>query len=107
HPFYGYSVLSIRYDTLENRSEDIAALLKAYENAIEDINAKPDAWTEILSGNNLVPAPILENYQVPQFPLASVPTEEQWMDVVDWANSKGLFEGSSDYNQSVTDQYLP
>lgn len=107
HPFYGYSVLSIRYDTLENRSEDVAALLEAYENAIEDINAKPDSWTEILSGNNLVPPPILENYQVPHFPLANVPTEEQWMDVVDWANSKGLFEGSSDYNRSVTDQFLP
>jgi hypothetical protein len=44
---------------------------------------------------------------MPVFPTASVPSEAQFKDVIDWATMRKLIETSPAYADSVTAQYLP
>jgi len=54
-----------------------------------------------------VPAPLLENFQVPPFVTAGVPTEAQFNDMLAWAKEKGLLEQDVRYADCVDSQYLP
>jgi NitT/TauT family transport system substrate-binding protein len=81
--------------------------LKAIERAVADINRNKNKWRDLLSENNLVPPPLLGSYTVPDFPEASVPSEEQWNDMLQWAIDKGYITTTSDYTTSVNDSFLP
>jgi NitT/TauT family transport system substrate-binding protein len=61
----------------------------------------------LIAAQQLVPAPLLEGYALPDFPPASVPSEAQFDDVVAWATAKGLISADVDYADSVDASYLP
>jgi hypothetical protein len=46
-------------------------------------------------------------YELPEFPLASVPTEAQFADALTWAMEKGLVTTSASYAESVNAGFLP
>jgi NitT/TauT family transport system substrate-binding protein len=71
------------------------------------INADGSRWTALLSEQNLVPAPLLESFQVPPFATAGVPTEAQFNDMLAWAKEKGLLDQDVRYADCVDSQYLP
>jgi len=87
--------------------EAIKAFLAAIEQAVEQINANSEQYTDLMSENGLLPPPLIGNYQVNPFPAASVPSQAQWDDAVAWAIEKGLIEHSVDYQNAVTSAYLP
>ena len=60
--------------------------------AVEELNAKPDDYRDLLIVKGRVPESIQGTFQMPPFPEASVPTEEQLADVVEWALEKGLIK---------------
>ena len=71
------------------------------------INEDPTRWDNVLTEQNLVPAPLIGSYQIPPFPAPSVPSEEQWQDALAWSIEKGLVENDVPYSSSVSDAYLP
>jgi NitT/TauT family transport system substrate-binding protein len=107
HPEYGTSVLSFRKAVVDQNPEAVRAFLRALETATAAVNADPGKWSTLLTENKLVPAPLLGNYRLPTFPSASVPTEAQYADALDWAMAGGLLTGSAAYTDSVDDSYLP
>ncbi len=107
HPEFGYSVISFRKDTIDAQPEAIRGFLAAVEQAVIDINADPSKWDNLLAERGLVPEVLLESYQVPQFPLKSVPSESQFEDVVNWMKDEGLISRDYAYTESVTAEYLP
>lgn len=107
HPEYGNSVISFRKAVIDEHPEAIRGFLAALDKAIGEINADPTRWDDLLTEQNLVPAPLIGSYQIPPFPAGSLPSESQWADVLAWARIKGLVEIDLPYEDSVTSQFLP
>lgn len=107
HPEYGYSTIAFRKEFVDQYPEAIQAFLAAVEKAVGDINLNPDQWKGLLTDRELVPAPLIETYQISPFPAASVPSEQQFQDALDWAKSAGLLNVDISYSDTVNAQFLP
>jgi len=107
YPQYGHSVYTFRKELVDENPTAVKGFLNAIERAVKDINEDKSQWSDLLSEKNLVPPPLLGSYTVPDFPTASVPAEEQWDDMMNWAQDKGYLSHDLDYTVSVNDSYLP
>lgn len=101
HPEYSGSVLSFSAEFVQTQPEAVRGFLAAWEQAAHDINSDKTKWDELLLSNQLVPAPLIGKYPLPDFPSASVPTEAQFRDVNEWAKQKGLLTEDVPYAGSV------
>lgn len=106
-PEISFSTITFRNEVIDQHPEAITAFLAAIEEAVVEINKNPNQWVPLLAEYNLVPAPLLEGYQMPTFVDAGVPSEEQWNDVLKWAIEKGFVEGDVPYADSVNSEFLP
>jgi NitT/TauT family transport system substrate-binding protein len=107
HPEYGNSVLSFHQAFVAANPEAVQAFLAAVEQAVADVNADKPRWDDLLVERQLVPAPLVGSYTIPDFPSASVPSQEQFDDVGDWALEQGIIDSPVDYGQSVDASFLP
>jgi len=107
HPEYSYSTIAFRKEIIDAYPDAIRNFLLAIEEASVKINADPSKWANLLSEKKLVPESLAGDYQLPAFPTAGVPSEDQWNDVVDWAKDKGLLTKDISYTDSVTVKFLP
>jgi NitT/TauT family transport system substrate-binding protein len=107
HTEYGNSLYAFRKAVIDAQPQAIRAFLAAIEQAVADINANPKQWDTLLTEHKLVPAPLVGSYTIPTFPTASLPTEDQWNDVLAWAKDKGLITVDISYQNSVNGAFLP
>lgn len=107
YPEYGNSIISFRKAFIDQNPEAVRGFLKSVEQAVNDINQKPEEWRPLLGEYKLIPAALQATYSLPAFPTASVPSEAQFNDVVDWARARKLIETNPAYADSITGQYLP
>jgi len=106
-PEVGTSVYSFSVSSLEEKHDAVVGFLAALEKAVDDINSDPGQFDELLAELGLVPVPLQGTFELPPYVTASVPTEAQWQDALDWALAAGLIENSPTYIDSVDDSYLP
>lgn len=107
HPEYSYSVISFRKTVIDQNPEAIRGFLAAIEQATGLINEEPSRYGSLLADQKIVPPSISGSFQTPTFVTRGVPTQEQWQDVLDWMQVKGLIDQEVDYAGSVTDAFLP
>ena len=106
-PEISFSTLSFRKEIIDRHPEAIKGFLTAIEEATELINENPNQWIHLLGENNLVPPPLMDQFQIPPFVKAGVPSEAQWKDVLDWAIKKNLLDDELSYLDSVNPAFLP
>ncbi len=106
-PEVGTSVITFSAEAVEEKPEAIRAFLEAVELAVEDLNTSPEEFTPLLSELGLVPPPLMESFVLPPYVTASVPSEAQWQDALDWAMEKGMISSEPGYAESVDDSFLP
>jgi NitT/TauT family transport system substrate-binding protein len=107
HTELGHSAISFRNEFLEENPNAVSRFLKALEEAVNDINADKDQFSNLLIEQNLVPEPLIGSYALPDFPTSGVPTQAQWDDILAWAQEKGYVTGELEYGDSVDDSFLP
>ncbi|MBK5108264.1 MAG: ABC transporter substrate-binding protein [Anaerolineales bacterium] len=107
HPEYGNSLISFRKSVIDSNPEAIKGFLAAIDKATQEINANPNKWDNLLTEQKLVPAPLIGSYQIPTFPIGSLPSQAQWEDVVEWGLAKGYISQNVSYDASVNGDYLP
>lgn len=107
HPEYGSSEISFRKAFIDQNPDAVRGFLRAMDKAIQDINADPAQFQDLLVEQKLIPAPLVGTYQIPIFPRGQVPTQVQWDDVNAWAMDKGLIQEKVTYESSVTEEFLP
>jgi len=107
HPEYGFSVISFRKDVIDSNPEAVRGFLAAIEEATTLVNADPAKYQNVLSEQSLVPPPLLGTYQLPIFPTAGVPTEEEWNDALNWLKEKDILAVDVSYTDSVNASLLP
>ncbi len=107
HPEYSVSVFSFSADAIEEKPEAIRRFLSAWDMAVQDLNADPEAYRALFLEKVRVPESVEESYEIPAFPRAYIPTEEQWADVLDWLIDKELIEEELPYEESINPDFLP
>lgn len=107
HPEYGNSLISFRKAFIDEHPEAVRGFLAAVGQAVNEINADPTRWSDLLTEQQLVPAPLIGTYKIPTFPGSSVPSQAQWDDVLAWAKDKGLLKNDIKYSGSVDEEFLP
>jgi NitT/TauT family transport system substrate-binding protein len=107
YPEYGFSVISFRKAVIDENPDTVKGFLAAIEEATTLVNTEPAKYKNLLSEQNLVPAPLLEKYQAPVFPTASVPSESEWQDALNWLKEKGMLDVDVSYADSVNATLLP
>lgn len=106
-PEYSYSTIAFRNATLESNPEAVKAFLAAIEEAVVMINTDPAKWEATLVENNILPAPLQGKFQVPTFVTASVPSPQQYADVLAWAQEKDLISVAVPYERCISADFLP
>lgn len=106
HPEISQSVIAFRAETISKRQEAVRRVLTAYQRAIDEIAARPEEYHDLLVDKGRVPEELRGTYEFPPLPGPSVPTEEEWLDVVDWCLSKGLIPGPVAYADSVDERFV-
>lgn len=107
YPEYGNSLISFRKSVIDSNPGAITGFLTAVDKAAKEINADPTKWDTLLTEKKLVPAPLIGSYQIPTFPIGSLPSQAQWEDVVQWGIDKGYISQNVSYDASVNGDYLP
>ncbi|GAB4480134.1 MAG: MetQ/NlpA family ABC transporter substrate-binding protein [Anaerolineae bacterium] len=107
YPFYSLSTLTFSIEAIEGNPEGVRRFIAAWEKAVADLNADPEAYRALFLEKVNVPESVQETYQIPPFPVSQVPSAEQWADVMDWLIGKGLLESPVSYEDSVTTEFLP
>jgi NitT/TauT family transport system substrate-binding protein len=107
HPQYSVSVLSFSIQALNTKADAVRQFLKAWNQAVQDINANPESYRSLLLQKIRVPKNIQQTYRIPPFPHREVPGADQWADAMKWMVSKGLLKMPLPYKESITTQYLP
>ncbi|HEY9077560.1 MAG TPA: MetQ/NlpA family ABC transporter substrate-binding protein [Anaerolineaceae bacterium] len=106
YPEISHSVYSFSVESLKQKPQAVRAFLKAVEQAVGDVNKDKARWLEYLKELKIVPAEALENYILPDYPAASVPSEAQFQDALAWVKTKGL-KGDPTYKDTVNASFLP
>lgn len=107
HTESSLSVLSFSVEALGRKPNTVRKFLIAWQKAVKEINANPEAYQDLLIKIGRVPKSIQGTYTMPPFPVGEVPTEAQCADVVQWLKDKGLIERDIPYEELVDASFLP
>lgn len=107
HPEYGHSTIAFRKSVIDSNPEAVRAYLRALEEAVNLINADLTKWDDLMVEHNLIPEPLKGKFKLTPYVTAGVPSQAQWEDVLEWAQTNGLVSQEVSYSSSVTAAYLP
>ncbi len=94
------------HQPVKDKPQTIRKFLAAYEKAVADVNADPTQWQPLLNENKIIP-PALTDYKLPLYPKASVPTQDQFADVLKWMKDRGMISADVPYANLVDGTFLP
>lgn len=107
HPEYSFSVYSFRKSIIDDNPQAVKGFLKAIEEAVALINQNGNQYRPLMIEQKLLPPPLAESFNVPQFITAGVPSEAQFADALAWAQEKGLLTVDVKYADCVNAGLLP
>ncbi len=98
------TALTVLAVNLKNRPAATALIpgfLKAYDAAVDLINANPSAFKELLITKTQFPLAVKDSYPVPVFPARAVPAEADVQAVQEWLLKNGLIKTRIPYADMV------
>jgi NitT/TauT family transport system substrate-binding protein len=105
-PGLGNSVVSFSKSFIDKHPQSVQNFLIALNQAALDINADPEKYRSLLGKYKVVPENILAGFTIPQFPGDSLPTSQQFEDVVAFAQEQQLIPAPVSYSDSVNGSFL-
>lgn len=104
---FSQSVVAVTVEAIENEQGQVAAMLDAYNEAIELINSNPEQYQSFALECANVPAALADTYPTPTFTAQAIPSESDIARVNDWLVERGLLEGEGYlYEQMVDSQFI-
>ena len=101
YPQYSVSVLSFSRKSIEENRSALKKFMKAWNKAVLLLNEDPDAYRALFLEKIPVPPTISDAFIIPPFASPGLPGEEQWNDVLDWLEEKGLMSTRPSFEKSV------
>lgn len=103
---FSQSVVAVTSEVITNHSDQVAAMLNAYNEAITLINANPDKYRAFALECANVPAALEATYPTPTFTANCVPTEAQIDRINAWLVEKELLTEAYSYTDMVDCTFL-
>ncbi len=103
---YSQSVVAVTAEAIADNKEQVAAMLDAYNEAIELINNNPDKYRAFALECANVPEALADIYPTPTFTADCVPTEAQIARVNSWLVEKELLSEPYSYETMVDDSFI-
>ena len=104
------TIIYFRQDTLDNKSEQVKALMRAYSRAVQDIQSQPEAFDSILMNKARVPQEVLEQPEKTGmqvvFSAPELPAREDIREVVEWMLEHELLDKELNYQDLVYEKVL-
>lgn len=100
-------VLLFTARALEEKREEIRALYRAYNRAVEAINADPDSFRPAIVRLGEFPPPVEDRMFIPRYQPARPPTPAELADVTGWMLEKGLAGEEPAYREVVAPDVVP
>lgn len=107
YPQYSHSVLSFRAEVLKDRPNTVKKFLVAWEKAVNEMNAHPEKYQNLLIDKGRVPQALQGVYKMPPFPVHELPKESEVADVMQWLRDKGLVSRPIPYTDIVDASFMP
>ncbi|NJL94617.1 MAG: ABC transporter substrate-binding protein [Anaerolineae bacterium] len=104
---WSQSVLVFRAEFVQEQSEAVAAFIRAWDRAVQDLNADPEAYRAIFLENVPVPETVQETYSIPPFPRGLITSEAAWEDAMAWMLDNAILDEAPTYADSVNPAFLP
>ena len=105
-PVLGNSVVSFSKSFIDDHPQSVQNFLTALNQAALAINADPEKYRSLLGKYKVVPDNILAGFIIPTFPGDSLPTAQQFEDVVAFAQEQQLITAPVSYSDSVNGSFL-
>ena len=103
---FSQSVVTVTADAIQNNRAAVDAMLDAYNEAIELINANPDEYRTFALECANVPEALAETYPTPSFTAESIPDEAAISQVNSWMVERGLLDKAYTYTEMVDTSFI-
>jgi len=103
---YSQSVLAFHVKALKEKPDTVRKFMVAWNKAVADLNANPEAYEDLLIEVGRVPPSIQGTYKMPPFPQGEITGEGEWEDVVNWLLEKGLIKKPIPYSDAVNPDFV-
>lgn len=84
------TVIVFRSEVLHKRRMDIAAFFRAYDGAVQALNADPEKFRPLFVDKGRIPPFLAETYPIPRYPQPKPFSAELYQPVIDWLATKQL-----------------
>lgn len=101
------TVLAFSEEALNERGDDVRAFLRAYERAVEAINANPENYAGLFAASAGLPDAIQSSYAVPEYRTAGLVSDDELDSLIAWMDSNGMMRQRLDNNAYIDRSYLP
>lgn len=95
------SVILMKADAINSKTQAITSFYKAYAKAVEDINQAPDQYKDLLVKHVNVPESVVEIYKVQHYSKPQLPGENEVNNVISWLKDKNLLKNEVTYQGFV------
>ena len=95
------TVLALKRELVEKDPELARRFIRAVSKAISMINAKPEAFRDIMMARTRIPAQAADHYRIPVFPEAVPPTPDDVAMAGEWLITQGMVPQKPSYEAVV------
>lgn len=103
---YSQSVLVFGTDAIAGKANTLKKFVTAWNKAVAELNANPDAYQDLLIEKGRVPESIQGSFTMPPFPANEITSEEEWADIVTWLLEKDLISREIPHQDAVDSSFL-
>ena len=103
---FSQSTVAVTKEAIENKREQISAMLDACDEAIALINQNPEKYQAYALECANVPESLADTYPTPTFTARTVPSAEDIARVNAWLVERGLLEQAYAYEEMVDDSFI-
>jgi len=101
YPQYSMSVLTFDINVIKEQKSELKKFMKAWNRAVRALNDNPDKYRSLFLEKIPVPPTVSDSFIIPPFAEPRLPGEEQWNDVLNWLEEKGLLKNRPVYSESI------
>lgn len=97
-------VMVFTADSVENKTEQIKAMYRAYNRAVEYLNNTPQAeYMDLVIEKAGLPPATKDALTMPKYHEAALPSKDAWEKSIQWLNQKELVKETYSYDDMVSD----
>lgn len=97
-------VMVFTNDSLENKTEEIKAMYRAYNKAVDYLNNTPqEEYMDLVIEKAGLPPATKDALTMPKYHEATMPSKDAWEKSIQWLNQKELVKETYNYDDMVSD----